>query len=131
MQAGEAARIFTGGVVPRGTDTVVIQENTAREGDAVIVRQPAASGSNMRARRPRFRARPCRCSRKGRRLTDRDLTLAAAMNHATVPVHRRPKVAILATGDELVPPGSTPEPGQIVYSNGFALSRWRAPKAPR
>ena len=58
---------------------------------------------------------------KGRRLTDRDLMLAAAMNYPTLSVHRRPKVAVLGTGDELVAPGSTPEPGEIVYSNGFAL----------
>ena len=60
--------------------------------------------------------------KKGRRLTGRDVALAAAMNHATVPVHRRPKVAIVATGDELVPPGTEPGPGQIVYSNVFALA---------
>ena len=59
--------------------------------------------------------------RKGQRLSDRDLMLAAAMNHARLPVHRRPKVAVLATGDELVPPGSTPKPGEIVYSNGYAI----------
>ena len=58
---------------------------------------------------------------KGRRLTDRDLMLAAAMNYPTLPVHRRPKVAVLGTGDELVPPGSAPAPGEIVYSNGYAL----------
>jgi molybdopterin molybdotransferase len=57
----------------------------------------------------------------GRRLSDRDLSLAASMNHPALPVRRRPKVALLATGDELVMPGSTPGPGQIVYSNGYAL----------
>src|SRR4029079_7066160 len=59
--------------------------------------------------------------RKGARLSDRDLSLAAAMNYAEVPARRRPKVALLATGDELVMPGTTPGPGQIVYSNGYAL----------
>jgi molybdopterin molybdotransferase len=60
--------------------------------------------------------------KKGRRLTGRDVSLAAAMNHATVLVHRRPKIAIVATGDELVPPGTEPGPGQIVYSNIFSLA---------
>ena len=59
---------------------------------------------------------------KGHRLTARDLALVAGMNHPLVPVHRRPKVALFATGDELVPPGTEPGPGQIVYSNGFALA---------
>ena len=58
---------------------------------------------------------------KGRRLSDRDLMLAAAMNYPSLSVHRRPKVAVLGTGDELVAPGSKPAPGEIVYSNGFAL----------
>ena len=58
----------------------------------------------------------------GHRLTARDLALAAGMNHPLLPVHRRPKIALFATGDELVPPGTEPGPGQIVYSNGFALA---------
>jgi molybdopterin molybdotransferase len=118
--AGEAARIFTGGVLPEGTDTVVIQEHTTREGERVTVNKPAAAGKNVRLKGLDFAAGDVLLA-AGHRLTDRDLSLAAAMNYPTVPVHRRPKVAIFATGDELVPPGTEPGPGQIVYSNGFSL----------
>jgi len=118
--AGEAARIFTGGVLPDGADTVVIQEVTAREGDTVIVQQPSAKARHIRAEGLDFKAGETLLAR-GRALTARDLALAAAMNYPALPVHRRPKVALLATGDELVRPGETPRHGQIVYSNGFAL----------
>jgi molybdopterin molybdotransferase len=116
----EAARIFTGGVVPAGADTIVIQEHTTRSGDDVTVTRAAAAGRNIRVQGLDFRAGEV-LLKHGHRLAARDLALAAAMNHPTLPVHRRPKLALLATGDELVPPGSTPGPGQIVYSNGFAL----------
>ncbi len=117
---GEAARIFTGGVLPPGSDTVAIQEHATRDGDAVTINKATAKGRNVRPQGLDFRAGDVLLPR-GRRLTSRDLALAAAMNHASVPVHRRPKVAMLATGDELVMPGREPGPGQIVYSNGFAL----------
>jgi len=119
--AREAARIFTGGVVPPGADTIVIQEHTAREGDTVIVEKPSRPGRHIRAEGLDFKAGATLLA-AGHRLTARDLALAAAMNHPTVPVHRRAKVALLATGDELVMPGTTPGHGQIVYSNGFALA---------
>jgi len=117
---GQAARIFTGGVMPAGADTVVIQELTTRDGDTVTILKVTAKGRNVRNQGIDFSKNQILLA-KGRRLTDRDLMLAAAMNHPAVSVHRRPKVAVLGTGDELVAPGSTPSPGEIVYSNGFAL----------
>ena len=120
VKTGQAARIFTGGVMPAGADTVVIQELTDREGDTVIIQKAIAKGRNVRDRGIDF-AQGQPLLYKGRRLTDRDLMLAAAMNYPTLNVHRRPKVAVLGTGDELVAPGSAPATGEIVYSNGFAL----------
>ena len=116
---GEAARIFTGGVLPPGADTVVIQENTTRQDDIVVVTAGSGKGKHVRAEGLDF-TRGAVLLEGGRRLTDRDLALAAAMNHPTVPVHRRPKVTTLATGDELVMPGTDPGFGEIVYSNGYA-----------
>ena len=116
---GEAARIFTGGVLPQGADTVVIQENTTRDQDRVMVKSPASFGRNVRPKGLDFAAGAVLLA-KGRRLSDRDLALAAAMNHPTLPVHRAPRIAVLATGDELVLPGASPSASEIVYSNGFA-----------
>ncbi len=118
---GQAARIFTGGFLPAGTDTVVIQEVTKRDGDSVEVQKPSSKGRNVRPKGLDFRAGEVLLN-KGHRLTARDLALAAAMNHPLVPVYRRPKVAMFGTGDELVPPGREPGPGQIVYSNGYSLA---------
>jgi molybdopterin molybdotransferase len=118
---GEAARIFTGGVVPSGADTIVVQEITERAGDAVTVLKPVSKGRHIRRQGLDFR-RGDSLFAAGHRLTARDLALIAGMNHPIVPVHRRPIVALFATGDELVPPGAEPGPGQIVYSNGFALA---------
>lgn len=117
---GQAARIFTGGVMPDGADCVVIQEVTERKGDAVVIQKPGAAGRNIRKQGIDF-TEGVVLLHKGCRLNDRDLMLAAAMNHPALRVHRRPKVAVLGTGDELVAPGSSPGPGEIVYSNGFAL----------
>jgi molybdopterin molybdotransferase len=118
--AGEAVRIFTGGVIPEGADAVIIQEDTVVEGGDITITEAAVAGRHIRPAGVDFRKGDVLLA-KGTRLTDRDLSLAAGMNHPDLAVRRRPKVAILATGDELVMPGSIPGPGQIVYSNGYAL----------
>ena len=117
---GEAARIFTGGVIPEGADAVVIQEDTIADGDGITITEAAATGRHIRPAGVDFREGDL-LLKAGRRLTERDLSLAASMNYPELPVRRRPKLALLATGDELVMPGSQPAPGQIVYSNGYAL----------
>jgi molybdopterin molybdotransferase len=121
VAAGQAARIFTGGVMPKGSDTVVIQELTSREGDLVTIQKSTPKGRNVRGQGIDF-AQGDVLLRKGQRLSDRDVMLAAAMNHARLSMHRKPRVAVLGTGDELVPPGGSPKSDEIVYSNGFALA---------
>ncbi|HEY6027416.1 MAG TPA: gephyrin-like molybdotransferase Glp [Pseudolabrys sp.] len=118
---GQAARIFTGGVMPDGADCVVIQEVTEREDDRVVIKRSGIKGKNVRRKGIDFSEGQVLLAR-GRRLDDRDLMLAASMNHPQVEVYRRPKIAIVGTGDELVMPGTEPKPGEIVYSNGFALT---------
>jgi molybdopterin molybdotransferase len=118
--AGEAVRIFTGGVIPDGADAVVIQEDTVIEDGGITITEAAIAGRHIRPAGVDFRKGDVLLA-GGSRLTDRDLSLAAGMNYPELAVRRRPRVAILATGDELVMPGSIPGPGQIVYSNGYAL----------
>src|SRR3954453_5438187 len=91
--AGQAARIFTGGVVPPGADTIVIQEHTTRNGGSVLVEKPTTKGRNIRRAGLDFKQGDVLLA-KGRRLSDRDLMLAAAMNHPALAVHRRPRVAV-------------------------------------
>ena len=117
---GEAARIFTGGVIPQGADAVVIQEDTVADGNCITINEAAVMGRHIRPAGVDFREGDVLLA-AGSRLTERDLSLAASMNYPQLPVRRKPRVALLATGDELVMPGSTPGPGQIVYSNGYAL----------
>jgi len=121
VRAGQAVRIFTGAPVPEGADAVVIQENAAREGGAVVVREGAPETGHIRRTGFDFRAGDALLA-AGRRLGPRELSLAAAMGHGTVPVRRKPRVAIVSTGDELVAPGSQPGPGQIVSSNHLGVA---------
>ncbi len=122
---GEAARIFTGAPMPAGTDTIVIQEDTQRDGDRVRVLEGAARGRYVRREGLDFGEGDV-LLRAGRRLTARDIGLAAAMNRPWLFVHRRPRVGILSTGDEIVMPGDPIGPNQIVSSNSLALAAFVA-----
>ncbi len=119
VQPGEAVRIFTGAALPAGADSVVIQENAAREGDRVIV--PACRpGDNIRDAGKDFRAGDV-LLRKGTRIDPWRLSLAASAGRAEVAVHGRPRVAILSTGEEIVEAPATPGPFQIYDSGSPAL----------
>lgn len=116
---GETARIFTGAPVPEGADRVVIQEDTERDGDSVILGTDISENRNIRPAGADFRVGDQLTA--PRRLRPADLALAAAMNHARLVVTRQPQVAIIATGDELVSPGGDPGPDQIIASNAYGL----------
>lgn len=118
---GQAVRIFTGGPVPAGADTIVIQENTQADGNLVTVTQPVTAGRHIRAEGLDFRTGNVLLA-EGRRLGARDVALAAAMNVPWLCVRRRPRLALLATGDELVRPGEPAGPYQIVSSNALGLA---------
>ncbi|HTS91824.1 MAG TPA: gephyrin-like molybdotransferase Glp [Stellaceae bacterium] len=120
VRPGEAVRIFTGAPLPEGTDAIVIQEDTEREGDIVVVKEGAPGGRYVRPAGLDFVAGSVGIV-AGRRLTARDIGLAAAMDRPWLMVRRRPRVAILATGDEIVMPGDPIGPNQIVSSNSIAL----------
>ncbi len=118
---GEAARIFTGAPLPAGTDTIVIQEDTQREGNRVRILEGGPRGRYVRREGLDFGEGEV-LLRAGRRLTARDIGLLAAMNRPWLHVHRRPRIGILSTGDEIVMPGDPIGPHQIVSSNSLALT---------
>jgi molybdopterin molybdotransferase len=119
--AGETVRIFTGGVVPDGADSIVIQEDTSADGDAIAMKVAAKPGKHIRAAGMDFCEGDLLLA-AGKRLSARDLSLIAAGDVANVRVRRKPRVAIAATGDELSPPGAPRDPGGIVASSGYGLS---------
>jgi molybdopterin molybdotransferase len=116
---GQALRIFTGAPVPAGATRVVIQEDVDRSGDRITIRPNADTGTNIRPAGQDFRAGDALTPR---RLHAHDLALLAAMNVPHLTVTRRPVIAIIPTGDELVMPGEMPGPDQIIASNSFAIA---------
>ncbi|WP_415920790.1 gephyrin-like molybdotransferase Glp [Tateyamaria sp. SN6-1] len=117
---GQAVRIFTGAPVPAGADRVVIQENITRNGDLITITDDSDTKSNIRPAGADF-AQGTRMTAP-RLLSAGDVALLASMNIAEVPVTKRPVVALISTGDELVVPGETPGPDQIIASNTFGLA---------
>ncbi|WP_353216658.1 molybdopterin-binding protein, partial [Sandarakinorhabdus sp.] len=117
LEAGQAVRIFTGGPLPAGADTIVVQEDVIRSADQARLHGagPARQGAHIRAKGQDFRHGDALVA-AGTRLTGPHLGLAAAAGHGALAVVQRPRIALLATGDELVPPGSVPGPGQIISS---------------
>jgi molybdopterin molybdotransferase len=120
VASGEAVRIFTGALLPHGADTVVPQEEAKPEGDHVVL--PATSAGNYVRKRGLDFSQDQVLLETGRRLSARDLGLAAAMDYARVPVARRPRIAFIATGDELAEPGVGSKPDRVIASNPIALA---------
>jgi len=118
---GQAVRIFTGAPVPAGADAIVIQENTEQAANLVTIRQGEIDPGYIRPRGFDFTGGQ-RLLEAGRRIGAREITLAAAAGHDRLEVHRQPRVAILATGDELVPAGTIPGQDQIVCSNTHGIA---------
>ena len=116
----DCVRIFTGAPIPEGAQRVVIQEDVERDGDTITIRSEADSKLYIRALGADFRADDTIESKK--RLSPEDIALIAAMNCPDVTVYRRPNVALIATGDELVPPGGEPGDDQIIASNALGLA---------
>lgn len=120
LRAGQAVRIFTGAPVPDGADFVVIQEDVTRRGDLITLGHRIDKKDNIRPAGGDFRLGDELTA--PRRLRPADVALLAAMNVASVPVTRKPIIAILATGDELVQPGEDPGPDEIIASNSYGLA---------
>lgn len=123
VSQGEAVRIFTGAPVPAGVDRVIIQEDVTRDAAdtaTIIQAEDTSANTNIRPMGGDFSIGDTLAA--GRRLSPQDVTLLAAMNIAQVRVYRRPVVALIATGDELVMPGEDPGPSQIIASNSFGIA---------
>ncbi|HRE60573.1 MAG TPA: molybdopterin molybdotransferase MoeA [Micropepsaceae bacterium] len=120
VKSGEAVRILTGGIVPDGADTIIIQENVSRDGSRIIVNEPGKPGKHFRRAGMDFAAGDV-LARAGEVLSPAQLALIAAGNVSCVETSARPRVALLATGDEIVAPGTATEIWHMVGSSGLAL----------
>ncbi|MBO9580061.1 MAG: molybdopterin molybdotransferase MoeA [Sphingobium sp.] len=122
LAPGAAMRIFTGAPMPRGADTVVLQEDVDTDGATVRLtgEGPAATNRHVRRQGSDFTANDALLP-AGTRLGPPQLALAALAGHGALPVRARPRVAIISTGDELVPPGAPCPPGKLPASNGAML----------
>ena len=118
---GQAVRIFTGGPLPQGADTIVIQENVTAAGDKITIETAPHLNNAIRKAGIDFMAGETLIP-KGTRISPAHIALAASGNHAALPIYRRPKVALIANGDELAPPGSVLKDGQIISSNSAGLA---------
>jgi molybdopterin molybdotransferase len=117
---GQAVRIFTGGVVPEGADAVVIQEDVDAKDGSIVIKEAPKRGENVRGRGLDFHTGDILIA-KGHRIGPRDVALLASADLAAVPVTRKPRIAIAATGDELSRPGEPRKPGGIVASSTYAV----------
>jgi molybdopterin molybdotransferase len=122
IEPGQAARIFTGAMLPTGADTIVIQENTQLVGNELQIIKPAATLGEFVRKQGDFAKAGDVLLTKGTRLLPASIAVLAAAQYPQVMVYRRPRVAIISTGNELVQPGDTLAPGQIVDSNQYALT---------
>ncbi|MCZ8187882.1 MAG: molybdopterin molybdotransferase MoeA [Beijerinckiaceae bacterium] len=123
---GEAIRIYTGAILPAGADCVVMQENATTEGGTLRLAVAAQAGRHIRPAGCDFHEGQALLA-AGTRLTPGHIALAGAMNHAEIPVFARPRIGVLATGDELVLPGASRAPHQIVATNAFAAMAMMRP----
>jgi molybdopterin molybdotransferase len=121
LAPGQAVRIFTGAAIPDGADAVVMQEDTARDGDTVEIAIAATTGKHIRARGLDFLPGQS-ILKAGTVMGPRQIALAAAMNVPWLSVRRRPRVAVLSTGDEIAMPGEPMGPAQLASSNGPGLA---------
>lgn len=125
IQPGQAARIFTGAMLPPGTDTIVMQENTQREGDRVLIRQSPELQEFVRHQGAFYQAGTTLLA-AGIKIGAAEIAVLATAQCTQLSVYRRPQVAIFSTGDELVTPEQALQPGQIVDSNQYALASFVA-----